>query len=286
MYPVAAKEVLSPNVTKLIVEAPRIALVRQPGQFVIVRRGEGAERIPLTIADADAGTGTITLVIQAVGKTTADLCDLEVGEAITDVAGPLGKATELLEQGHAVCVGGGVGTAVVHPIAQGLDAAGVQVTSIIGGRSREWVIFEDELRRYGDVQVCTDDGSYGRHGFVTDALADLIAGGGVAHVYAVGPVPMMRAVSALTLIQEVPTTVSLNAIMVDGTGMCGGCRVGVAGKTLYACVDGPEFDAHTVDFDLLADRLTTYRDVEARAFERRDCMVEGLSRKATAEATR
>ena len=282
MYPIVDKESLSPNVTRLLVEARRIAQVRQPGQFVIVRRSEGSERIPLTIADADAEAGTITLVIQAVGKTTADLCDLTVGDAITDVAGPLGKATDLIEQGHAICVGGGVGTAVVHPIAQGLAATGVEVSSVIGGRSREWVIFEDELRRYGEVQVCTDDGSYGRHGFVTDALADMLDIGSVAHVYAVGPVPMMRAVSAVTLARGVPTTVSLNAIMVDGTGMCGGCRVSVAGESVYACVDGPEFDAHTVDFDMLADRLTTYRESEARAFERRRCMVESLSRQATA----
>ncbi|MFV2064093.1 MAG: sulfide/dihydroorotate dehydrogenase-like FAD/NAD-binding protein [Chloroflexota bacterium] len=286
MYPVIHKEVLSPNVTKLVVEAARIAQVRQPGQFVIARRGEGAERIPLTIADADVDAGTITLVIQAVGKTTADLCDLEVGEAITDVAGPLGKKTELVAQGHAVCVGGGVGTAVVHPIAQGLAASEVAVTSVIGGRSREWVIFEEELRRYGEVQVCTDDGSYGRHGFVTDSLRDLLDGGGVDHVYAVGPVPMMRAVSGLTFKYEVPTTVSLNAIMLDGTGMCGGCRVAVAGESVYACVDGPEFDGHQVDYELLADRLTTYRESEQRAMERRQCLIDGLAERVGSEATR
>jgi ferredoxin--NADP+ reductase len=284
MHPVVRKEILSPNVTRLVVEAGRIAQVRQAGQFVIVRRGEGAERIPLTIADADPVRGTITLVIQAVGKTTADLCELEVGGAIKDVAGPLGRQTELIEAGHAVCVGGGVGTAVVHPIAQSLAARNVRVTSIIGGRAAEWVIYEDELLRYGDVEVCTDDGSYGRHGFVTDALADLLDTDTVDHVYAVGPVPMMRAVSALTERHEIPTTVSLNAIMVDGTGMCGGCRVGVAGESLYACVDGPEFDAHKVDFDMLADRLTTYRDPETRAFEKRQCLVDGLSRKADVSA--
>jgi ferredoxin/flavodoxin---NADP+ reductase len=284
MHPIIEKTVLSPNVTRLVVRAPRIAQVRQPGQFVIVRRGEGAERIPLTIADADAEAGTITLVIQAVGKTTMDLCDLAVGEAITDVAGPLGRATDLLEAGHAVCVGGGVGTAVVHPIAQGLAARGVRVTSIIGGRSREWVIYEQELTRCGDVVVCTDDGSYGRHGFVTDALRDVLDAGSVEHVYAVGPVPMMRAVSELTRPCEVPTTVSLNAIMVDGTGMCGGCRVSVGGGTLYACVDGPEFDGHEVDFALLADRLATYRDAERAAVERRACLIPGLAERATAEA--
>jgi ferredoxin--NADP+ reductase len=176
MHPIIAKTDLSPNVTRLVVEAPRIAAIREPGQFVIVRLGPGAERIPLTIADADPEAGTITLVIQAVGKSTQDLVELQVGEAITDVAGPLGKPTELLESGHAVCVGGGVGTAVVHPIAQGLHARGVSVTSIIGGRSKEWVIYEDELRRQGEVVTCTDDGSYGRHGFVTE-VKDAARGG-------------------------------------------------------------------------------------------------------------
>ena len=278
MHPILERTQLSPNVTRLVISAPRVALVRKPGQFVIVRLGPGAERIPLTIADADAERGTLTLVIQAVGKTTMDLCALEVGDVITDVAGPLGKPTELIESGHAVCVGGGVGTAVVHPIAQGLAAKGVRVTSVIGGRSREWVIMEEELRRYGDVVVCTDDGSYGRAGFVTDALADLLEAGGVDEVYAVGPVPMMRAVSAVTDRYGVPTLVSLNAIMVDGTGMCGGCRVTVGGQTFYACVDGPEFDAHLVDFALLSDRLTTYRDFEQEAVERRAaCLIPGLA---------
>ncbi len=197
------------------------------------------------------------------------------------MVGPLGSPTELLTTGHAVCVGGGVGTAVVHPIAQGLAALGVPVTSVIGGRSREWVIFEEELRRYGPVLVCTDDGSYGRHGFVTDALRDLLDEGGVDHVYAVGPVPMMKAVSALTLPYKVPTLVSLNAIMVDGTGMCGGCRVSIGGVSKYACVDGPEFDAHQVDFGLLADRLTTYRDFEQAAVARRTaCLLPALAEAA------
>jgi ferredoxin/flavodoxin---NADP+ reductase len=268
MHPVREKTQLSPNVTRLVIEAPRIAEIRQPGQFVIVHMGPGAERIPLTIADADPAAGTITLVIQSVGKSTGDLVSLEPGDAIADVAGPLGRPTELIASGHAVCVGGGVGTAVVHPIAQGLAANGVHVTSIIGGRSREWVIYEEELGRYGDVVVCTDDGSYGRHGFVTDALRDTLDAGGVDAVYAVGPVPMMRAVSELTRPYDVPTFVSLNAIMVDGTGMCGGCRVTVGGKTVYACVDGPEFDGHDVDFRELADRLTTYRTFEQAALER------------------
>ena len=280
MHPVVRREVLSPNVTRLEVQADRIAQVRLPGQFVIVRLREGAERIPLTIADADPEAGTITLTIQAVGKSSFDLCALQAGEAIRDIAGPLGKATELIAAGHAVCVGGGVGTAVVHPLAQGLAARGVRVTSIVGGRSREWVIFEQELRRYGEVRVCTDDGSYGRHGFVTDELREILAAGGVDHVYAVGPVPMMAAVADVTRALEVPTTVSLNAIMVDGTGMCGGCRVSVGGKSVYACVEGPEFDAQQVDFGQLADRLLTYREAETRAFEASRCMIEGLAASA------
>jgi ferredoxin/flavodoxin---NADP+ reductase len=275
MHPIVEKAVLSPNVTRLRVVAPRIAEIRQPGQFVIVRRGQGAERIPLTVADVDRDEGTITLVIQGVGKSTMDLCDLGVGDAIQDIAGPLGRPTELLESGHAVCVGGGVGTAVVYPIASALHRAGVQVTSVIGGRSQEWVILEKELAACGDVIACTDDGSYGRPGFVTQALKDVLDAGGIDAVYAVGPVPMMRAVSELTRPYGVRTIVSLNSIMIDGTGMCGGCRVAIDGKTKYACVDGPEFDGHLVDFSLLSDRLSTYLDYESAALERRGaCRLE------------
>ena len=264
MHEVVAKRALSPNVTRLEVKAPRIAEIRQPGQFVIVRRAPGCERIPLTIADADPVAGTITLVIQAIGRSTLDLVSVKVGETIRDVAGPLGKATELLEHGKAVCVGGGVGTAVVYPIAQGLKRRGVSVISIIGGRSKEWVIFEEDLRQQGDVIVCTDDGSAGRKGFVTEALKDTIAAGGIDAVYAVGPVPMMRAVAELTRPLNVHTIVSLNPVMVDGTGMCGGCRVSVNGEIKFACVDGPEFDGHQVDFAELQDRLGTYKVFERK----------------------
>jgi ferredoxin--NADP+ reductase len=274
MHIVTAKQTLSPNVTRLDVQAPRLAKIRQPGQFVIVHLRPGAERIPLTIADADPVAGTIALVIQAVGKSTRELVALEPGQAIKDIAGPLGRPTDMIERGHAVCVGGGVGTAVVHPIACGLHARGVKVSSIIGGRSREWVIFEEELRRCGDVHVCTDDGSYGRKGFVTDALKDLLAAGPVDVVYAVGPVPMMRAVARVTEPLKIHTIVSLNPVMVDGTGMCGGCRVSVGGENLFACVDGPEFDGHKVDFDLLMDRLGTYRAFEQNAMKHEgDCRV-------------
>ena len=285
MYQIVATEQLSPNVTRLVVQAPRIAEIRRPGQFVIVRLGPGAERIPLTIADSDAAAGTITLIIQSVGKSTADLVELQPGEAITDVAGPLGSPTELIESGHAVCVGGGVGTAVILPIAQELARRRVRVTSINGGRSREWVILEPELAACSQVIACTDDGSYGRPGFVTQALEDVLAGG-VDAVYAVGPVPMMKAVSELTRGFKVPTTVSLNAIMVDGTGMCGGCRVTIAGETRYACVDGPEFDGHDVDFAELADRLTTYRSFEQAALARREaCRIPAMAVAADRSAT-
>jgi ferredoxin--NADP+ reductase len=285
VHRVVAKDQLSPNVTRLVVEAPRIAEIRRPGQFVIVRLGEGAERIPLTIADADLDAGTVSLIIQGIGKSTLDLVELGVGDAIQDIAGPLGRPTDLLTAGRAICVGGGVGTAVVYPIAQELHRRGVEVTSVIGGRSREWVILEAELATAGEVVACTDDGSYGRPGFVTAAVADLCAAGGIDAVYAVGPVPMMRAIAELTRPYGIPTTVSLNAIMVDGTGMCGGCRVVVDGQTRYACVDGPEFDGHTVDFKVLADRLTTYRRSEQAALERRAaCLIPGLARTAEAAA--
>ena len=267
MHRIVAKIQLSPNVTRLDVEAPRVAQIRQPGQFVIVRRADRAERIPLTVADADPKAGTIAIVIQAVGKSTKELVALNVGDEIRDVAGPLGMPTELISKGRALCIGGGVGTAVVHPIAQGLHARGASVTSVIGGRSKEWVIFEPELKRYGNVVVCTDDGSFGRKGFVTDAARELLEAGGIDIVYAVGPVPMMRAIANLTRPFGVHTIVSLNPVMVDGTGMCGGCRVEVGGETKFACVDGPDFDGHLVDFDEAMKRSTMYRDFEQHARE-------------------
>ena len=265
MHTILRKQQLSPNVTRLDVLAPRIAEIRQPGQFVIVHLAGTAERIPLTIADANPVEGSVALVIQAVGKSTRDLVALAPGQTIDGIAGPLGHPTEMIERGHAVCIGGGVGTAVVHPIAQGLKNRGVRVTSIIGGRSKEWIIFESELRKLGDVIVCTDDGSYGKRGFVTDAARELLELGGVDIVYAVGPVPMMRAVAYLTRPFRARTIVSLNPVMIDGTGMCGGCRVSIGKETRFACVDGPEFDGHLVDFEELQDRLSTYREFESKA---------------------
>jgi ferredoxin--NADP+ reductase len=278
MYPVLGREQLAPHVVELVVRAPRIARKRAPGQFVIVRLDDGAERIPLTIAEADPDAGTITLVIQSVGKSTADLCDLDVGDAIRDVAGPLGRPTDLIAAGHAACVGGGVGTAVVLPIARALSARGVTVTSVIGARTSSQLILGDQLRVFGEVLVCTDDGSQGHRGVVSDVLTDLFGVSHIDAVYAVGPVAMMRACAEVTRPLGIPTTVSLNSIMVDGTGMCGGCRVRVDGQTRYACVDGPEFDGHRVDYDLLADRLTTYRTFEQEAFDRRGaCATTGGS---------
>ena len=271
-HEIVEKQVLAPDVVSIRLRAPQIARVRKPGQFIILRISEGGERLPLTIADADPSAGTIRLIVQAVGKTTGQLASLEPGQAIRDVVGPLGRPTHLDSFGHAVCVGGGVGTAVVYPIAKALAELGNKVTAIIGGRTKDYVLLEQELGRLAhQVITTTDDGSYGQKGFVTLALKDLLDSSPeppVKAIYAVGPVPMMKAVSELTRPYGIYTVVSLNPIMVDGTGMCGGCRVTVDGQTRFACVDGPEFDGHLVDFDELTDRLTTYRQAEAQAVQR------------------
>jgi ferredoxin/flavodoxin---NADP+ reductase len=267
-YVVLANVRLSPNVNRLEVRAPRIAQVRRPGQFVIVRIGPGSERIPLTIADASQARGSITLIVQAVGKSTGELVGLVPGEVIKDIVGPLGRPTELISEGKAVCVCGGVGTAVLLPIAQALQGRGTPLTVVVGARSEAWVLLEEELAALGELVICTDDGSRGIHGLVTAALADVLGKDHVSVVYAAGPVLMMRAVAELTRPLGIRTIVSLNPIMVDGTGMCGGCRVTVGGKMQFACVDGPEFDGHEVDFDELADRLTTYITYERESLAR------------------
>jgi ferredoxin--NADP+ reductase len=264
-HEVLSNTTLSADVHRLIVQAPRVAAVRQPGQFVIVRLGPGAERIPLTIADSDSEAGTIELVIQAVGKSTSDLVALRPGEQIHDVVGPLGRPSDLVTEGTAVCVAGGVGAAVMFPIARRLADLGATVITVLGARTSESVLFQDEFASFAELLVCTDDGSAGRAGLVTDALRDLLATRSIDIVYAAGPVPMMRAVAAVTEPLGVRTIVSLNPIMVDGTGMCGGCRVTVGGAMRFACVDGPEFDGHGVDFDELADRLHTYNEAERAA---------------------
>ncbi len=264
MFPVLEARFLAPDVKYFRIQAPSIARARRAGQFVIVRVDEDGERIPLTIADGDASAGWIAIIVQGVGKTTSLLNSLEAGEMIHDVAGPLGMPSHIRDFGTAVSIGGGVGTAIAYPTAVALKRAGNYVISIVGGRSKEYVIMEPALRDISDeVYPCTDDGSYGFHGFVTDKLQDLIdRGRSLDLVLAIGPVPMMRAVAEVTRPFGIKTIVSLNPIMVDGTGMCGGCRVSVGGETRFACVDGPEFDAHAVDFDLLERRNRAYLGFE------------------------
>jgi ferredoxin--NADP+ reductase len=267
-FEVVSNTRLSAQVHELVVRAPRIASVRQPGQFVIVHLGPGAERIPLTIADSDVAEGSILLVIQAVGKSTGDLVALAPGDRIHDIAGPLGRPSDLVADGTAVCVAGGVGAAVILPIARRLAELDAEVVIVLGARTSESLLFAERFGAFADVVVCTDDGTAGRAGTVADGLEDLLAARSVDVVYAAGPVPMMRAVAALTRPLDVRTIVSLNPIMVDGTGMCGGCRVTVDGTMRFACVDGPEFDGHGVDFDELSDRLGAYREFEQAASNR------------------
>ena len=260
MFEIVNAEWLAPLVKRFVIKAPMIAKSHRAGHFVIIRLSQEGERIPLTVAHADKENGTITLIVQAIGNTTKELCEKETGDQILDVAGPLGKATEVENFGHVVLMGGGVGTAVIAPQAIALKESGNKVTAIIGGRSKEYVILEEELKRSCDaVYPCTDDGSYGFHGLVTAKLEELIKNGETVDcVLTAGPVPMMRAVAETTRPYNIKTIASLNPIMVDGTGMCGGCRVKVDGKTYFACVDGPEFDAHKVDFADLTMRLRTY----------------------------
>jgi ferredoxin/flavodoxin---NADP+ reductase len=287
MFAIAEARWLAPKVRLIVVQVPRIAAKHKPGHFIILRVRNQGERIPLTVADSDPINGTVTLVVQAVGATTERLCALQTGDMILDLVGPLGKPTEIENFGHVVLVGGGVGTAVIYPQAKGLKAAGNRVSAVIGGRTKEYVIMEAELRAVCDaVHACTDDGSYGYHGFVTGKLKELIENSQdtVNAVLTAGPVPMMKAVADVTRAKGVLTIASLNPIMVDGTGMCGGCRVSVDGKQMFACVDGPEFDAHKVDFRELSDRLTAYRALEKIAMEQlaedgdHQCKLEAAAR--------
>ncbi len=269
MHTILSKETLAPDVVRFWIDAPPIARKRRPGQFVIIRISEQGERIPLTIADADPAAGTISLVVQGVGKSTKALNRMMPGEQILDVAGPLGQPTHIVPGMSICCIGGGIGTAVVYPIAAGVKAAGGTVTGIIGARTSDLIILSKELSAVADpCLITTDDGSVGRKGLVTDALKHLLdTGFAFDEVVAVGPLPMMRAVCDVTRPLGLKTVVSLNAIMVDGTGMCGGCRVSVNGEQKFVCVDGPEFDGHQVDFGELAARLRAYRDDEALALE-------------------
>lgn len=266
MFTIVRREEMSDgNVILNEIDAPRIAKKALPGQFVILKSGEDGERIPLTMADTDPEKGTITVIYMVVGKSTAIFKELQVGDGYEDVIGPLGKATHLEKVGKVVCVGGGTGVAVLHPITRGLKDVGNEVVCIIGARNKGLLILEEQMRDAShDLRVCTDDGSYGHHGFVTDVLKETLDGGDIKLVVGIGPVPMMKAVANLTKKYDVPTLVSLNPIMVDGTGMCGGCRVTVGGETKFACVDGPEFDGHQVDFDELNLRLQAYLEDEKK----------------------
>lgn len=274
---IVSKKNLSDSVVRMDILAPEIARKRKAGQFVILKVNEQGERIPLTIVDSDGEEGTITIIFQIVGKTTALMAAMTVGEDIQDVQGPLGNPTEIENLGHVVCIGGGVGVGVIYPITKALKEAGNRVTSIIGARTQSLIILEEEMKgASNELIVTTDDGSYGVHGFVSNVLQKIIDGGEkIDRVYAIGPVLMMKVIANLTRPYGIKTIVSLNAIMVDATGMCGACRVAVGGKTKFTCVDGPEFDGHQVDFDLLTSRLRMYCEQEGQSYERHRCGWQG-----------
>lgn len=272
MYKILKKEDLGTNLYLFEVEAARIAKKAEAGQFIIVRKDEYAERIPLTIADYSREKGTITLIFQAVGHSTQELAYCSQGDEILDVVGPLGVASEIENYGTVVCIGGGVGIAPVYPIVRALKEAGNRVISIIGARSADLLFWQDKMAAVSDeLLVATDDGSVGRKGFVTDVLKEVLDREKVSHVWAIGPMVMMRAVSGVTKPSGIKTIVSLNPIMVDGTGMCGACRVGVGKETKFACVDGPEFDAHEIDWELAMKRSGLFRQEEKRSLEHKKC---------------
>lgn len=269
MYRIISKTELATFTTQLVVEAPDVARKAQAGQFVVVRAGEKGERIPLTIADFDREMGTITMVIQPVGSSTGKICSICEGGSLHDVAGPLGNPSEMIEKGIVVCIGGGIGIAPIYPIAREFKARGNRVISIIGARSAEHLFWEDKLKAASDeLHIATDDGSKGIKGFVTMPLTELINSGvKIDRVIAIGPLVMMKNIANTTRPHGIKTIVSLNPIMVDGTGMCGSCRVSVGGQTKFSCVDGPEFDAHLVDFEGLMARGRMYSEEEKKSVE-------------------
>ena len=269
MFQIVEARLLAAAVKQFKIAAPEIARKRKPGQFVVLRINEEGERIPLTMADADPQAGTITLIFQEVGTSTSKLGKLKAGDSISDLIGPLGVPTHIEKFGTVVCVGGGIGIAPVYPIAKGMREAGNTVLSIIGARTKDLLILEEEMAAVSNVlKVSTDDGSYGYHGFVSDVLQDFIDQGTTIDLaVAIGPVPMMRVVCNVTRNKNIKTVVSLNPIMVDATGMCGACRVTVGGRTRFVCVDGPEFDGHQVDFAELVKRQRAYLDPEKKAYE-------------------
>ena len=270
MYRITEARFLAPDIKLFKIMAPQIAEKRKAGQFVIIRIDEYGERIPLTIADSDINDGTVTIIVQGVGKTTKHLNTLETGDELMDIVGPLGMPSHIEKFGTAVSIGGGVGTAIAYPTAVALKKSGNYVITINGARSKNLVILEEEMKAVSDeAYITTDDGSYGFHGFVTDMLKKLIEDGQkIEFVLAIGPIPMMKAVADVTREYGIKTVVSLNPIMIDGTGMCGGCRVSVGGKVQFACVDGPEFDAHEVDFKNLTDRNRMYAEYEKKSLEK------------------
>ncbi|MCD6369478.1 MAG: sulfide/dihydroorotate dehydrogenase-like FAD/NAD-binding protein [Thermoproteales archaeon] len=277
MYPIVEKRVLAPRIKSIKVKAPHVARNVKAGQFVVVRVDERGERIPLTVVDWNRKEGTILLVFQEIGVSTIKLGLLKEGDNILNISGPLGNPTEIKKYGTVICIGGGVGTACIYPVARELKKAGNNVISIVGARSSNLLILEEEIKSVSDeFYITTDDGSRGRKGFVTDQLKDILREGRkVDLVYAVGPAIMMKVVADVTRNYNIKTIVSLNPIMVDGTGMCGACRVIVGGQMKFACVDGPEFDAHEVDFDSLMSRLRTYIQEEKRALELLQTKVKG-----------
>ena len=269
MYRIVEKEALNPTVTRMVIEAPLVARKAQPGQFIIFRASEDGERVPLTIADYDREKGTVTIIFQIVGAATMELNALEQGDGLTDFVGPLGKPSDLEGLKKVAVVGGGVGCAIAYPTAKRLHELGAEVHSVVGFRGRDLVILEKEFSAVSDrMLMMTDDGSYGEKGLVTNALERLIQEGNrYDEVIAIGPLVMMKFVCKVTEKYGVKTTVSMNPIMIDGTGMCGGCRLTVGGQTKFACVDGPDFDGHQVDFDEAMQRGGMYRDFEAHARE-------------------
>lgn len=269
MYKIVEARTVGLNIKQFMIEAPRIARKQKPGQFLILRLHEKGERIPLTIKSSDPAAGTVTIAVQAIGKTTSLLNSLETGDSILDIVGPLGRPSEIENYGTAVILAGSVGTAMALPTANALKQAGNHVVFIEGARNTEMVVFEDEVRQASnETYIMTDDGSYGEQGLVTKKLNELLdAGRKIDFVLAVGPVPMMRAVSQVTAPKGIKTMVSLNSIMVDGTGMCGGCRVLLGTKSKFACVDGPEFDASLVNFEVLMQRNTMYRTKECQSLK-------------------
>lgn len=268
MFRIVRREEMADGIVVLNeIEAPYVAKNTKPGQFVILRATENGERIPLTMADTNPEKGTITIAYMVVGVTTATFGALKVGDSFLDITGPLGKPTHIEKVGTVVCVGGGTGAAVLHPIVKAMKEAGNHVIGVLGARNQNMLIMTKEMRAAShELLITTDDGSAGHHGFVTDVLKDLLETREISQVVAVGPVPMMKFLSLLTKKYDTPTLVSLNPIMVDGTGMCGCCRVSVGGETKFACVDGPEFDGHKVDFDELTRRLSAYREDEQAAY--------------------